>query len=67
MPSFEDIQLPNWATWLAQDENGSWWAFSIEPLEHSSGWYENEVGQYTFIKKSACNSSWKETLTKIIF
>ena len=35
-----------WVHWLAQDADGAWWGFEVEPLMHDSGWYENEVGRY---------------------
>ena len=60
----DDVQLPQWVSWIAQDENGNWWGYSVEPLEHSTGWYENEVGEYILLKKSTRNSNWKKTLSK---
>ena len=38
--------IPGWANWVAQDESGVWWAYSVEPLRNDYGWYENEVGMY---------------------
>lgn len=38
--------VPEWVNWIAQDKNGSWWGYSVEPLRHHCGWYENEVGMY---------------------
>ena len=37
-------ELPHWVKWKAQDADGAWWGYSVEPLEFSKGWYENEVG-----------------------
>jgi len=59
------LTYPAWVNWLAQDENGCWWGFSVEPLEHSSGWYENEVGRYILLQKNKENPDWRQTLTKI--
>ena len=56
---------PQWVKWLAQDKDGCWWGFSVEPLEHHKGWYENEVGRYILIKRDNINLNWKETLTKV--
>lgn len=58
-------ELPPWVKWLAQDEDGAWWAYSIEPLEYSRGWYENEVGLRQKIKQSSVNPDWRNSLTKI--
>ena len=57
--------LPDWVNWLAQDEDGAWWAYSVEPLEFSHGWYENEVGIRQKIKQGDTNPDWKSSLVKI--
>ena len=57
--------FPDWVKWVAQDENGAWWGYSVEPLEFSHGWYENEVGRRIKIKQSKMNPDWKNSLTKI--
>lgn len=58
-------KLPNWVKWKAQDADGAWWGYSVEPLEFSNGWYENEVGQRVKIMQSRANPNWKTSLTKI--
>ncbi|MCW8902029.1 MAG: hypothetical protein OQK75_05230 [Gammaproteobacteria bacterium] len=58
--------LPGWVKWLAQDEDGAWWGYSVEPLEFSHGWYENEVGMRKKIKQSDVNPDWKNSLTKVL-
>ena len=65
MPFPDNTNIPNWVKWIAQDENGNWWGFSVEPLEHSSGWYENEVGEYVLLFKDEPNYNWKLSLQKI--
>jgi hypothetical protein len=44
----EDLpfKIPGWVNWVAQDETGCWWGYSVEPLRYDHGWYENEVGDY---------------------
>ncbi len=42
--SIKTDQLPETAKWLAQDADGTWWAFEVEPLCFDKGWYENELG-----------------------
>lgn len=39
-------RIPAWVRWIAQDSSGAWWGYSVEPLRHDSGWYENEAGRY---------------------
>ena len=40
------FNIPDWVNWIAQDESGVWWGYSVEPLRSDHGWYENEVGEY---------------------
>lgn len=58
-------ELPSWVKWKAQDADGAWWGYSVEPLEFSNGWYENEVGQRIKIEQTQANSNWKNSLIKI--
>ena len=37
-------RIPAGVRWIAQDSSGAWWGYSVEPLRHDSGWYENEAG-----------------------
>lgn len=41
-PDWKDA--PDWANWLAQDEDGSWWWFWDKPYLHPSypGWSYDE-------------------------
>jgi hypothetical protein len=27
----------DWVNWVAQDRDGHWWAYSVEPLRHDAG------------------------------
>lgn len=63
--SQKDNSLPDWVKWKAQDASGAWWGYSVEPLEYSEGWYENEVGDRIKIQQSAPNQNWKKSLIKI--
>jgi hypothetical protein len=40
------LGIPAWVRWIAQDSSGAWWGYSVEPLRHDLGWYENEAGRY---------------------
>jgi len=57
--------LPDWVNWLAQDADGTWWGYEVEPLRNHNGWYENEVGRHFKIRLDAPNSNWSKTLRKI--
>ena len=57
--------LPAWARWVAQDADGTWWAYEQEPNEANVSWYENEVGDSVRLRKSLPNGDWRRTLTRI--
>jgi len=40
IPSWKDA--PEWANWLAQDEDGSWWWFEVKPRCGLSHWELSE-------------------------
>lgn len=61
----ENIDYPAWVKWIAQDRDGSWWGYSVEPLENHAGWYENEVGDYILLLKTETNENWKDSLIKL--
>ena len=58
-------EIPGWVNWLAQDEDGAWWGYSVEPLQYTRGWYENEVGDRIKLKQDAPNPQWRQTLTRV--
>ena len=59
-----NFKQPDWVQWLAQDANGSWWGFEVEPLQNHHGWYENEVGKYIKIADGQPNPQWQNSLLK---
>jgi hypothetical protein len=59
-------QSAEWARWIAQDADGTWWAYEHEPNMSDHGWYENEVGRSVALKKGSPDSAWKQHIYKII-
>jgi hypothetical protein len=59
------LALPGWANWLAQDADGAWWAYEIEPQEYHQGWYENELGRRSKVATGTANPEWRKTLGRI--
>lgn len=57
--------IPHWARWVAQDEDGQWWGYEVEPQEYERGWYENELGRRIRLKKTAENPKWRYSLVKL--
>jgi hypothetical protein len=57
-------KVPEWARWLAQDADGTWWAYEAEPNQQDHGWYENEVGRIARLAKAEPSADWEATLTR---
>lgn len=57
--------LPPWVAWIAQDADGAWWGFEVEPLQHDCGWYENEVGRCLRLVNGPPNPDWQATLEPV--
>ncbi len=58
-------EIPAWVCWIAQDEDGIWWGYQVEPnLSHQS-WYENEVGNSVRLGTGAKKLNWILTLKRI--
>ena len=60
-----EIVYPAWAKWIAQDADGTWWAYEDEPNQHHIGWYENEVGRIQKLYTTEKPENWQLTLTKL--
>lgn len=60
-----NFSIPDWVNWIAQDANGNWWGYSVEPLQHDRGWYENEVGRCQLLGADQPNSNWQDTLAHV--
>lgn len=54
--------LPDWVNWLAQDTDGTWWGFEVEPNQSHQGWYENELGRYVRLSRDDPNPAWEKSL-----
>lgn len=61
-PNCDD--LPPWVHWLAQDADGAWWAYEVEPNEADQGWYENEVGRSLRLEPGSANPRWRDSLQR---
>lgn len=57
--------VPDWAEWLAQDEDGTWWAYEAEPNQQHNGWYENEVGRIQRLGKGTPPDNWAQMLIRL--
>ena len=66
MTSYDPLPfaIPAWVRWLAQDSDGVWWGYSVEPLRNDRGWYENEVGEYIRLGTTA-PQGWQDSLRQL--
>jgi hypothetical protein len=60
------ITLPEWAEFIAQDADGTWWAYEVHPNQHDIGWYENEVGRIRRLAAGARNPGWESSFRKLV-
>jgi hypothetical protein len=65
VPDITTDGLPFWVKFIAQDADGTWWGFEVEPLQSHHSWYENEVGRHKLLSKEKPNPNWKSTLKAI--
>lgn len=63
--ALQDTAIPAWAEWLAQDEDGAWWAYEAEPNQQHNGWYENEVGRIQRLTQTQAPEDWRTQLVRI--
>ncbi|MFC7091932.1 hypothetical protein ACFQH5_20530, partial [Halomonas salifodinae] len=67
-PSWDDA--PEWAEWLAQDEDGSWWFFNGRPKLAADFWYHGDHKEDPRFGKKALNGGlpaghdWRQTLER---
>jgi len=59
-----NLDLPAWVSWLAQDADGQWWGYEVEPHQHHKGWYENELGRNIKTTKRTNSDNWKISLQR---
>jgi hypothetical protein len=57
-------ELPDWAEWLAQDADGTWWCYEAAPNQQDHGWYENEVGRIQRVGRADPPTDWQQTLRR---
>ena len=58
-------QLLDWVRWIAQDTDGSWWAYEHEHNMSDCGWYENEPGRSIYLQKDQLDPQWSQKIYMI--
>jgi len=65
----EDVSVPEWANWIAQDATGEWFFYEYEPSLTSPGnfWMSQDRDTHaTFAFLGLPDPRWDETLTRIV-
>ena len=62
IPSWDDA--PEYANWLAQDENGMWYWYEIEPHQEAACWNFHGDDDYERVNRigDSANPNWRNTL-----
>lgn len=59
-------EAPPWAMWRAQDYNGDWYAFDMEPEKNEDAWWwwtHNNL-YALLLETHIVNPNWRDTLQK---
>jgi hypothetical protein len=64
-PDVSSLAVPAWAGFIAQDADGTWWAYEAEPNMQDSGWYENEVGRIQRVGKTKSPADFRVALIRL--
>ena len=67
LPDLTGVNVPAWVRFIAQDSDGSWWGYSVEPLQNHRGWYENELGKNIRLMGGVASANWQSMLLKYPF
>jgi hypothetical protein len=63
---FKLDELPEWANWVAQDENGLWYAYEKKPYQQDLQWLEeSKDGDVESICRTEVIGDWRDTLYEI--
>ena len=62
----DEIVVPYWAKWMAQDKSGVWYWYSLKPFVRPAGWWASPNGVSEIAYKSTPATDWKKTLYKVI-
>ena len=66
-----EIQVPDWAEWVAMDEGGYWCAFSTKPEIQETGWWRLDEGSQITLTKMTPPAigygevDWQQSLRKV--
>jgi len=61
-PDLSSVNVPEWVRFIAQDSDGSWWGYSVDPLQNHRGWYENELGQNVKLLQGKVIGDWRDNI-----
>ncbi len=59
-----EFEVPDWTKWVAQDEDGQWYAYDMEPILADNEWALNPEANYCD-KINMKAEDWKNSLEMI--
>lgn len=59
-----EIEIPEWANWMAQDSDGEWNCFENKPKIYGGVWSDREPGSMLYLGKPS--PDWREELYEIV-
>jgi len=62
------VQVPEWVNWIAQDKDGSWWAYAAKPSEVDAfNWWASppETRNRRMIIAIGPTKDWRKSLKRI--
>ena len=60
-----ELDIPDEASWLAQDKDGAWYAYEYEPYRELNLWKSDD--QYWHVGSSASPTNWEDELYELVW
>ena len=63
-----EIQVPDWVCWIAQDKDGAWFGYEVEPEKGGYIFPDEWVARghnYIELSQAEPNPNWKQSLRKV--
>lgn len=60
-------EVPEWVVWIAQDADGVWNGYNLEPSDYDDQWQRIDLnmfsgGKFITLERADPNQDWKNTL-----
>ena len=62
-PELQGVKIPDWAKWVAKDQNGNWYAYAGRPSKYAFFW--DSRYDCVHIKIGEPDDKWENTLIEL--